>query len=475
MADQPKSELRIRYLFGDATPFPLDENFVDTLIALTQACVSLFRAEVAAESRRAKAETARRHATDELAKLESLDLAIGDAVKSLLPTDPKSSGGVEAAAARIAKAARATIKQTRAGIHARRDAAVRVALGHRLPASIRESIEPFLVRHQLPSTRWSLRWHAGTRTDAASAEVRAVAPHAISVEFSTQLPVTGRWSGPMLVRDFAQRVEIRIAKPFRPGATLSVAVHKYVLTEVEASPKREAFTVRRSARKPSPGFHILMRGGQYSTPVVTPLDAVGEPVGDSQAIEGDAATHLTGLWRRILAGAPELVAARDTLVDLRLGEDRIDEIDSPGDLAEAMLQTVAPLVREIRMRSRQPGELVLKRDLGDGRREDVLLPRELLQGKISQLPPRFARLFDSVGMGLDATTEFMARELPLKPAGPPTELETKAQEPPDTEPQERLDASGDDKTIPRAKAPAPEPQSTPTNPLATVAGTIEAA
>jgi hypothetical protein len=466
MADEPNTEVRARYLFGDATPFPPDENFIDTLVAMAEACVSLFKADIAAESRRTKAEVARKHAGDELARVEALEGWINEAVSRLAPADPKSPSGAEAAAMRIAKAARVTVKQARAEIGKRRDAAVRVALGYKLPSQIREPVEKFMLRFQLPNTRWGVQWRAGTKTQPSQAEVRASAPHGISAEFSTALPVEGVWSRATGVAELVSRLEVSVSRgPGKPGSVL-VPLHKYAITEVEASPKREALTIRKTARKPSPGYQIVIRGGSQSTPMITPIDVFGEPTGDTQAVEGEAATQLTSLWRRLLGSAPELVASRDTLATLRLGDQKMDELESPADLAEAMLQAVAPLVREMRLRSRVPGELILQRETPNGRRKELFLPREALQAKFSQLPARFARLFDGVGLGMDATTEWMSRdrELPLKPAGPLTQLEQRAAEPSDTEPHDRLDEiwhdvvagpPGDDKTTPRSRTDGP--------------------
>ena len=180
---QPKSETRARYLFGDATPFPLDENFVETLTVLTDACVALFRADVAAESRRVKAEAARKVAADELVKLDSLEQWVNDAVRSMLPANPKTASESENAAVRIVKSAEAVLKQSRGSIAKKRDAAVRVALGYKLPNSVRDPVERFLLKYQLPNTRWSLHWKGGHRQQRPSGEVRAAAPHGITAEF----------------------------------------------------------------------------------------------------------------------------------------------------------------------------------------------------------------------------------------------------------------------------------------------------
>ena len=478
MGGAPKQRSQPRYVFADATPFPLAENFIDTLVSLTDACVALFRADVAAESRRAKAKEARAHADDELRKVESLQSWVEKAVSSLLPENPKSATGVEAAAAKIAKQAAATLKQTRANVLRRRDAAIKVALGYRVPNSIREPVERFMLTRQLPNTRWSIEWRAGTRTEPSSGKVHASSPQGVSAEFTTELAPGGPWSGALRVKDLIGAASVSLPWPGKPDKWLNARLHKYVVTEVDATPKRESFTLRKSAKKPSDGFHVLMRGGQYATPVVTPISATGAALGASHALEGEPGKPVIALWRRLLSGAPRLVALRDSVIAVRLLDQSIEELDSPSQLAEAMLNTVAPFVREMRIRSKVPGRLVLKRDLGDGTFEEISLPSDDLSAKITRLPPRFVRHFDAIGIGLDATMQFVSRELPLQP-GPPTENDIPhdmLDDDPDTERTERVMETEADKTLPRARPP--ERQDTPrdpTDPLSPVAGTINAA
>jgi hypothetical protein len=94
-------------------------------------------------------------------------------------------------------------------------------------------------------------------------------------------------------------------------------------------------------------------------------------------------------------------------------------VDHPSQIAEAILTAVAPLVREMRMRSRVPGELILKRDLGGDRREEIFVPRQALWNKMADLAPRHRQLFESIGISNEATTEFVTRVSPGSSRGRP--------------------------------------------------------
>src|SRR5690348_8957529 len=56
------------YLYGDTTPFPLEENFIDTLGAVTDACVALLKVDEDLEDYAHKIEDAKNDAVASSAK-----------------------------------------------------------------------------------------------------------------------------------------------------------------------------------------------------------------------------------------------------------------------------------------------------------------------------------------------------------------------------------------------------------------------
>ena len=72
------------------------------------------------------------------------------------------------------------------------------------------------------------------------------------------------------------------------------------------------------------------------------------------------------------------------------------------------------------------GELVLKRDIGDGRREELFVPRATLAQKFSRLPPEYRRPFEHMGISAEETQP--AIQLPVAPPPIPVNFETKTVE-----------------------------------------------
>src|ERR1700755_2966660 len=73
------------YRYGDGTPFPLDENFIETLTNAVETCTNAFVPLTELDARREKARDIRREADKELGRLTELEAT---AVAALLPFAP---------------------------------------------------------------------------------------------------------------------------------------------------------------------------------------------------------------------------------------------------------------------------------------------------------------------------------------------------------------------------------------------------
>src|SRR5688500_4275400 len=72
------------YRFGDGTPFPLRENFIDTIVAAVDGCVSLYRIEQEVEDRILRQRESEKASAEELRRLDALKSLLETAVAPLL-------------------------------------------------------------------------------------------------------------------------------------------------------------------------------------------------------------------------------------------------------------------------------------------------------------------------------------------------------------------------------------------------------
>ncbi len=406
------------YRYGDSTPFPFEDNFIDTICAATDACVALFRAEVVAEKARLKAQGARRHAEDELQRLQVLERAVEAAMSPLLPSG-KPDTIAEASALRIAQTARQTVKQARTQIHRRRDTAVRLTADNDTGRRVTEALSAFLLTHQLPKTRWEIHWNVKMPSEDVRVTARALLPCRIRASFAVQVDESSRWSAPVRVSSLEPELILELQRPggwLRKRPTLhKQALHKLFITEVHCTPTRDTLVLRHHYKKPSGGYRVVLRDTEQALPTITPIDADGTDSGKRLSLGGDSGVSLAQLWAQIERSMHGLRRRRCEMIDATFDEVNVENHDEPAEIAEAILSAIAPTVREMRLRSKVPGELTLKRDLGDGRREELFVPRRKIEAKFADLPRKHRGYFEAIGLSGEATVEFVSREFPLSP------------------------------------------------------------
>ncbi|HWE28619.1 MAG TPA: hypothetical protein VHB97_11485, partial [Polyangia bacterium] len=127
---------------------------------------------------------------------------------------------------------------------------------------------------------------------------------------------------------------------------------------------------------------------------------------------------LRDLRDKILETTAELRGARKALVEAALADKPLVEARDPKVIVEQLVAEMAPVVREIAKRSLAPTELVLKRQTGDGRREEIFVSRRDLQVKLRPLGAAMRAVFAPLELGEppaeDAPTD--KRALADKPA-----------------------------------------------------------
>jgi hypothetical protein len=397
------------YRFGDGTPFPLRENFIETLVAAVDCCVALYQVEARIEEHEARVHEVRRRATEELRRLDALFGLIETALAPLAAhKDQRGRASVsEQAAARIYEGATTIIRNSRTSVTRKRETAEQEVV----PPSVRDAVPvalgQFFAHHQLPHTRWQAHWRASGH-EPASADLVAHATRGLEIEFRASPPPDSFWSRPIPMSELLKE-EVTALVEGEKGRTRPVRIDPMVLTEVQVAPGREAMVLRESIKRPSGGLHVVLARPGEMGPLAVQLDKRDQNRGQPFYLDEASAGAIKGAWRALERELPSLVACRDEMAGAELGGHDVAELEHPAQLAETILLAMAPLVREMRMRSRVPGELILKRDLTVDRREEMFVPREALWNKLAELSPRHRQLFEAIGLSNEATTEFINR------------------------------------------------------------------
>lgn len=407
----------MQYLYGDATPFPLEENFIETLSAATDACVALFRIDRELDGRRQRAAAIRARSADEVIRLEALARTLEVALAPMFPAgEPEYVA--QRKAVEISQLARTSIEQTRASLIRDGEGAAVRTLGQDLNSRVLDALGAFLLRFQLPGTSWHTRWRCQPESEGAELSLRATVPCGLMVEFAGQLPLEHRWSSPARISDLASDTKLSIRRHASWLGRLFKGAHEdltsFYITAVHIRGEEACFEVHRQLKQAADGYMIRVRGSKLAAPLIQPLSAPAEGATCTAAggvepisVQDDEIAGLMDIWRIIEQDMRALQSQRDRVLSATLRNVDVTQLEEPAELAETILDTLAPIIREMRLRSRVPGELVLKRDLGNGRREELFVSRSDLEEKFAALPYEQQVYFQSAGLGSEATMEFV--------------------------------------------------------------------
>jgi hypothetical protein len=259
----------------------------------------------------------------------------------------------------------------------------------------------FMVKHELPYTSWGLRWKSGTGEEPVQAQVYAIMQRGVTATLSVAIPPKHPWAQPVRIGDLIEeQINIKLmGKNWLGREKLKdFPLEKYFVTRVTRTSERHQLILSRKPKEQSDGLKITLREGDTKRVQIIRIDDEEAPVGTPATLEGEDAQVVKHLWRRIEETIADLVRHRHQLLAATLYGKRITDLDTPATIAVAMIQSIAPLVRDMKRHSRTPGELQLKRDLGDGRREELFISESEIVQKYQTLQPKSQQLFDFFGL-----------------------------------------------------------------------------
>ncbi|HTV20258.1 MAG TPA: hypothetical protein VMG12_16350 [Polyangiaceae bacterium] len=411
------------HVYGDSTPFPYDVDYIDLSRLAVDCAVQLMSAQHAIATALERGESLGRDRRAEVGRINAMARAAEGALEPFCQTGNQlaiasqassshgSAGQASGAGDRIAQRMLECVKSTASAELAalEHDAAeeashIRNIVG-RSGESAQRALEGFLLRHDLPGTELSLSWAAaGEQGYAASVTVKT--PFGIQGIFNLAIPPDHLWSRSRRVSDLSPGLEVHF--PQQSGwlskrvEMAPLKLDRLFLSVVKLDATSAEFRLRKAPSSGS-GFRVLMTMEEERRVVIQPLSDEGVP--DDEApltLDGDDEQQMLTFCARVVASTCDLSTMRRSMVSSEYeGEPLSDSLNDPRwpeAVAERLIQQLAPVVNEIAQRSGAPGELVLRRDVGGGRREEVYVTKAELYEKVLVLPPSRRTSFEQLGL-----------------------------------------------------------------------------
>lgn len=416
------------YRYGDGTPFPLDENFIETLTAAVEACTGAFMPLTELDTRRDNAKAGRSEADRELAKLNELEKSLTSALSGYMVPDKKAMQA-QGVATKTLQTAKTALQQARAQVEGRVTALEAQASASTASDAVLHALRPFFDHHQLPNAKWIMSW-----------DVRGAEPVANAVATSGRLMATftlvpDPYRQPIRVDQLAESVIVHMMKKGLLGKAKPAPVElgKYVMVAFEKKSGEHVITLKEKQDRASQGLRFTVgdKGATWQS-----LSANGEPDAEYNPLDVEDEGGIRRLGEGASNALKDLVNHR-TLTDITLGSQDLAQLPEPRIVPMEVLMQLTPLARTIRERSRMSGELVLKLDIGGGRREELFVPRAQLASKFAKLPMEYRKPFEDMGIaGEDTQPAIQLPESmrpparPAKPSSPPPPPGAHAHPPP---------------------------------------------
>jgi len=384
------------YRYGDGTPFPYEENFIDIVGAAVDACSGMFSAAAQLDGLRAKARDAKREADAEGAKLAALERSIEGAVALSSPSVAKDATLVQQTALRALEGARHAITTARGALEKRTAAASAEPRVDRAMQSAFMAAAAFFDTNHLPRTAWNWSWKANIGGTATA--------FAAKFTVTYDLPDVP-WTGPAKLSALIPGMVVRLPHKRLIGKPSLQKIHldKGALMEVERDGDEITMVVRESAQKKSAGWGIHFDSLSATAATVTLLDDDGTLSGVEVVLGGDDGLALARLAAAVADEMVPVLSRRRTR-DIVIGKVAFRALTDPAEPAKALLELLAGTIKTMCQKSRVPGEISLKRDVADGKREELFVSRQSLCAKYATLPPEYRQLFDAAGLGRDSTS-----------------------------------------------------------------------
>lgn len=409
----------MNYLFGDSTPSQLQIDYIDFLRDALDFGAQVLGANERMRSGEARAAQARKAGDEEVARLEKLGAHVASSIDGADVGAPQSATAqcAEALLRSSADLVRAAIDRVKAQVTG--DEAQIETEARRERERCVEALATLLLRHDLPETAKELRLEHRAGGYAARLYLRALVD--LQVVLELEIAPAHALAHVVRVDKLIERLEVHAPEA---GGWLRKEVKlrpqrldKEYITGFVSGERETLLQLRAAADGTGVGFDLVLRN---DAPRVS-LHRVGEaselPPFDLE--EADAA-KVRELDHKLVGLAADLMPARKALLEAALATTPLADVREPQVIVERLVALMAPVVQEIASRSLTPTELVLKRQTGDGRREEIFVSRRDLQLKLHGLVEASRKVFAPLGLG----------ELPPGEAPPPKAIVEEKPRPP---------------------------------------------
>lgn len=425
------------YLYGDSTPSTLETDYIEFLRDAVDCCVQVLLADERIANGKARLEALESSTTAELEQIRQAAALVPRAFEGAALGAPESPAARCVTA--IMRSAAALAAATVGDVQGKFDAAVvdGAAEANRERQACAEALARLLIKHDVPGMKSEMTIaFVGAGHYVGRAHVST--GFGVSGTLELEIPKDHLFERIVRVDRLAERLEVLAPEIggwlHKEMKLRRQHLEKHYIAGLSVAAAGDTLRLRSAPDGGGAGFDVTFPPGGGNVRLVR-VDEANKREDLPFEVEAADVPKLQSLRERLLAAANALSRHRRALIDAKLDGEPLGTHPTPSLLAERLVVAIAPTVQEIASRSQSPGELVLRRLLGDARREEIFLSKLELKSKLEPLSDRNRSLFDplwevppagtsepKVVLGLPLTS-------PLPPHGAPPPIPAAAASP----------------------------------------------
>jgi len=410
-------EVPLRYLFGDSTESNLEFDYLAFAREVIDCAVVMAECEVTLG-----VTVENRHSRElETATMITAVEELGKRVSQLV--GPIASERASTPIGRCAAAIAASIREA----VDRESTQVRSALAvecdemdkqdQRQRERAKDVLERLLRTHDLPGAdkEFEVSWTAtGVR-----ATMRQRTGLGIEAVMLLDIPASSIFGLDLRVDRIAENVEVHAHETAgwlkKSDKVVAHKLGRYQVANVVVGGDATTVRLRATPEGNATGFVITSRrNGDLS------IEPTGGGPGREVTIDDRARPGLRLLAERIEAAVRALTETRTGLLSVEIDGKPLAQHAHPQVFAERLIAAIAPTMQKIAQHSRSPGELVLRRLIGENRREEIFVSTAELLKRLDGLPSQAREVF--APLQLDGQPARPPVDEPKVPARPVVEF-----------------------------------------------------
>jgi hypothetical protein len=376
-------------LYGDSSPFPYGFDFLESVRAVIDCCVAMLTSQSTIDQMVKRSSEVERRLQGDRGRFDALLLEVQKAAGKFSVDTPR----LTEAAAQVVATTRALVDHERE--HSERQWNAEIAGATRIVdeacATALQALEALLLRHVPPQT--TVGWRLTADDDGYDGTISLTTRFGLEASFGIAIPEQHAFAKPRRVGDIAAATAARLP---RAGGARLVGLDRLFVSEAVLEAERIGLLLR--ARPRTGGgwrFDVHSESGET---YVEALDEMGQPSGNIRELDEEEREPILRLSSAVLDATFDLVLRRQLLVEAKLDGEALRGRYQPRDVCTRLVTVYAPIVAEICRRSGSPNELMLRRDLGNGRRDSLFVTRAELRAKMARLPAASRRILDPFGL-----------------------------------------------------------------------------